>query len=424
MFKSLFISILFSGLIGAAVYHIFYCHPVTYVKLIAEDSWGEYGTFLCYLMSFFLIAGAMRHSRDLRKPGYLALALCCFIMAMEEVSWLQRIIGIGTPEGLAAINNQSELNFHNIQYVKYTKIVFSYLVSFWALVLPYLNYRFGGIKRLVRKIGVPVLPVRMIPLFILALFFFIAMPIPKYDEINELIFGIGFAWYALDLFIRASRDSEKFHLIQKAAPVLLALIIIAGSGFLSCRWPYVSDLQWRYNQFAANVYLRDRMYEQCGELYRYIFDNPWLINDTSQYYYGVYLDKIGEKQKARNVFALALTEQEKLCEHKRNEPADHVMMAQIYAGLNESAKSLDQYNRAVELYREKLNKSKSPMKRCKLYLAIGDIYYTSNQYYKAEENYRMAIIEASSKKEREKIIRHLQDLIALSVRDAHLSEQI
>jgi hypothetical protein len=33
---------------------------------------------------------------------------------MEEISWGQRILGIETPESIAKINHQSELNFHNI----------------------------------------------------------------------------------------------------------------------------------------------------------------------------------------------------------------------------------------------------------------------------------------------------------------------
>lgn len=43
------------------------------------------------------------------------LAMVFFVMAMEEISWFQRVIGFGTPEGLAEANWQGEFNLHNLQ---------------------------------------------------------------------------------------------------------------------------------------------------------------------------------------------------------------------------------------------------------------------------------------------------------------------
>lgn len=43
------------------------------------------------------------------------LAMAFFVMAMEEISWFQRVIGFGTPEGLAEANWQGEFNLHNLQ---------------------------------------------------------------------------------------------------------------------------------------------------------------------------------------------------------------------------------------------------------------------------------------------------------------------
>lgn len=44
----------------------------------------------------------------------LLLALGCFFLAGEEISWAQRVIGIETPPALAEANRQSETNLHNI----------------------------------------------------------------------------------------------------------------------------------------------------------------------------------------------------------------------------------------------------------------------------------------------------------------------
>ena len=59
---------------------------------------------------------ALRHRRDvlgLILAGGLALVLV--VIAMEEISWGQRLFGFATPETLAELNWQSEFNFHNVQ---------------------------------------------------------------------------------------------------------------------------------------------------------------------------------------------------------------------------------------------------------------------------------------------------------------------
>ena len=72
-----------------------------------------------------LLASTIFAARALRPPagrrnwvvsGAAALfAAIFFVMAMEEISWLQRVIGFGTPEALAEANWQGEFNLHNLQ---------------------------------------------------------------------------------------------------------------------------------------------------------------------------------------------------------------------------------------------------------------------------------------------------------------------
>jgi hypothetical protein len=44
-----------------------------------------------------------------------ALSLLLLVMAMEEISWGQRLLGFATPKAIAAANWQGEFNFHNLQ---------------------------------------------------------------------------------------------------------------------------------------------------------------------------------------------------------------------------------------------------------------------------------------------------------------------
>jgi hypothetical protein len=52
--------------------------------------------------------------RDRRFPMHLFLAFLFFVMCGEEISWGQRYLGLETPEALAAVNVQGEINFHNM----------------------------------------------------------------------------------------------------------------------------------------------------------------------------------------------------------------------------------------------------------------------------------------------------------------------
>jgi hypothetical protein len=45
---------------------------------------------------------------------YGAFAILLFVVAMEEISWGQRLIGFETPAALRAINGQGETTLHNI----------------------------------------------------------------------------------------------------------------------------------------------------------------------------------------------------------------------------------------------------------------------------------------------------------------------
>ena len=93
--------------------------PVAYSALIVEDGAVEYGTFFVYLIAAGFVA---RLALDLGRQAkkfyafmYWVLSAGLFFIAMEEISWGQRTIGIKTPEFLEDINRQSEMTFHNIE---------------------------------------------------------------------------------------------------------------------------------------------------------------------------------------------------------------------------------------------------------------------------------------------------------------------
>ena len=114
--------------------------PLTYVVLamgnsiiaasVPEDHFFEIiGAFSLFVTSFLFLYsfGIARKSLDktwislIKRLIYLGLALLFFFGAGEEISWGQRIFGFETPESLAQVNKQDELNLHNLSVLENSK---------------------------------------------------------------------------------------------------------------------------------------------------------------------------------------------------------------------------------------------------------------------------------------------------------------
>ena len=84
----------------------------------AEDSLAEYATCLVYLLATALtikIAWTHYQAEDRRAAWLLIImAFGYFVIAMEEISWFQRILDINSPAFFEQNNLQAETNLHNL----------------------------------------------------------------------------------------------------------------------------------------------------------------------------------------------------------------------------------------------------------------------------------------------------------------------
>ena len=106
--------------LDAAFVALFLYDPAAYYRAGREDRPVEYGSALLMLGASALFVVAARAGRA--QPGGAgrlarwacgALALVCFLVAMEEISWGQRVFRIPSPEVFQQHNRQKELNLHN-----------------------------------------------------------------------------------------------------------------------------------------------------------------------------------------------------------------------------------------------------------------------------------------------------------------------
>lgn len=109
-------------------------------RVAVEDGLVETlsAVFLLLASATFAVV-AVRQFRDPgRRDGWLSvllpagMALVAFVIAMEEISWMQRLFDVETPAALSA-NDQGEMNFHNLATAEFENAY--YFAGFLAFVL-------------------------------------------------------------------------------------------------------------------------------------------------------------------------------------------------------------------------------------------------------------------------------------------------
>ena len=157
---------------------------------------------------------------------YLLLGLLFFICFGEEISWGQRIFNIATPEAIARINVQNEINVHNIFFLdRFGKqgreiwLTSSRLLAiFWFLyciLIPILQNNFKKLSIFFAKLNLPIVPIWIGSLFILNYIFsklYEKIPDHLYVldiiEIKEANTGSLFLACALYFYFAFAKESQ------------------------------------------------------------------------------------------------------------------------------------------------------------------------------------------------------------------------
>jgi hypothetical protein len=88
--------------------------PQRIVELAREDGPIEYAGFAGLLLTGIVLAWAAVRRRGAARALCAGVGLLFVVAAGEEVSWGQRVLDLPTPEFLIQLNDQDELNLHNV----------------------------------------------------------------------------------------------------------------------------------------------------------------------------------------------------------------------------------------------------------------------------------------------------------------------
>jgi hypothetical protein len=138
-------SLLTAPFLGAALFGVIALLPGLYNALVREDSVLESLQVIAYAAATGLAAVTgwrlWRTGRRGLGALFFVFACCCLFAAGEEISWGQRVLGFGTPEEVAAVNGQEELNVHDVVEVQGKFNLGLALASLYGLAAPWLVRR-------------------------------------------------------------------------------------------------------------------------------------------------------------------------------------------------------------------------------------------------------------------------------------------
>lgn len=383
-----------AGLLFAFISYLFFYQPVGYVILVSEDSWAEYATFLCWFFTMFILVWILVRYPEFRKPGYFLFAFAAFFMAMEEISWGQRIFKCNPPEIFRTFNIQGEMNLHNFvetrHYYRYIELV----IFIGGIVLPVLTMLSGKLRELCKRIGIPIVHFRYWPLFILTISFFefhaIVHKLSDYcirflreDELVEISFGLAVFLMTSDWLLKLrSKASAVNSLI-----VSISLVTVLGicTSFLVGFLPNDNTLKYFLTQAGTRKYPGNAMYRQANLIFNYIDRNPRYQKHDSRYHHGLVLLKLDKREDAKDVLNTALKELQLRRQREPDNPEVYRDIGKIFHILDRISEAGEAYNRSIELDQNRLRTAANAKEKAEYKYSLGKTFFAMGQYKAAAE---------------------------------------
>ncbi len=208
-----------------------------YLHNLFEDRYLEWAQF--YFLAFTSVL-CLRSARDAwHKEGrihffYIFLGLICAAVAIEELSWGQRLFGLDSPRFFLDHNAQGETDFHNIlgEYLAIL-IDYTYLLGLSAIVygfgLPILVSRSSKIREILRRFYIEIPPQTLIIGFLSGGLVLLWDPVPI-EEIGELLIYMSLFYMVLG----KRTESINVHSMNGKSVGVVRNIVIASGIVLAC----------------------------------------------------------------------------------------------------------------------------------------------------------------------------------------------
>jgi hypothetical protein len=252
-----------------------------YYLSVQEDELLEWATFWGFMVAAAIyFCSAYRQFKteqfkfSLQMPWFVfGLGLFCLLVAMEEISWGQRLLGYRAPDYFLEQNFQQELNLHNIMDTSFRKLVMKIILLGYGVVLSVVSL-WKPVGNILARIGIvapsPVLIVSFLAMYITYTWY----PWSHTGEWVELAMAFGFAYAAL--FHRAFESSIiRNVLIVFAATWALAGVTVGVVRFVHAADPERLAMARQEIEALQNDFTSGRVHTRCGihkRLYTFVIE--------------------------------------------------------------------------------------------------------------------------------------------------------
>jgi hypothetical protein len=266
-------------MILVAVLTIHHRYPVAYVYMIHEDGPVENSTVIALaLAAALLIWESLRPGHSLRRSLMIAVAAAALLVAGEEISWGQRIFGIDTPEALRVVNDQGELNFHNLEGVneipKYRPLGGALLIGLAASIALHLARRRSDAAAIIRAL--PLLQPALTPLILLTAWILAFLPFVRSDELGEWLLSLCLLAWATTLVLDRRPGSHR--LVPTVSLGALAGVVLLGAGLAAAFPP--QNPGFRLSK-TAKIFANYGLYEQSLQVFEYVLAHPHYVQSET-----------------------------------------------------------------------------------------------------------------------------------------------
>lgn len=217
-------------------------HPDLYYRSVQEDQALEWASFWSFFIAggVFFVAAMRQRKHTGAFPWFLiGIALFCVIVAMEEISWGQRVFGHRPPDYFLAENFQQELNLHNIAGTGLRLFAFRSIVLGYGVLLPLLAL-IPAARRILDRLAIVPPPIELAPSMFAIWFIHWDYPWKFTGEICEAALGFAFLFAAAGN--AAGFADERARRATLQASFLVVLVALLG-------W---STAWWSQNRQSAD----------------------------------------------------------------------------------------------------------------------------------------------------------------------------
>jgi hypothetical protein len=206
---------------------------------LQEDEYIEWATTWAFILaSAGCIIGAIRERKLYRSIPwfYVGLSFFCFLIAMEEISWGQRLFGYRAPTYFLENNFQQEITVHNIVEASIRTLTLKAVILGYGILLPLLML-IPSLRSRFLQMRLVVSPLELIPAFYVVYYIYNTYPWKFVGELVEFMLGLCFLFAILFRLWDFEKAKEVKNKVGRQVFITFGLTILTlGLGLGTAAW--------------------------------------------------------------------------------------------------------------------------------------------------------------------------------------------